>query len=178
MRATNFNPRTPCGVRRLRAVPRRQVRRDFNPRTPCGVRPFARNHPSCLTNNFNPRTPCGVRRSQQPAQEAAKIFQSTHPLRGATKFRQSFCPPIDISIHAPLAGCDAPSAAACSRTRDFNPRTPCGVRPSCAVQAAHVRDFNPRTPCGVRLGSTCFHPNATHFNPRTPCGVRRSAFLS
>ena len=33
-----------------------------------------------------------------------------------------------ISIHAPLAGCDLPGVVARGRSRDFNPRTPCGVR--------------------------------------------------
>ena len=34
------------------------------------------------------------------------LFQSTHPLRGATDFPPRSCILIDISIHAPLAGCD------------------------------------------------------------------------
>ena len=33
---------------------------------------------------FNPRTPCGVRRGYQDQITAALVFQSTHPLRGAT----------------------------------------------------------------------------------------------
>ena len=34
--------------------------------------------------NFNPRTPCGVRRNTITISSAEDIFQSTHPLRGAT----------------------------------------------------------------------------------------------
>ena len=34
-----------------------------------------------------------------------------------------------ISIHAPLAGCDRARAGNAARRRDFNPRTPRGVRP-------------------------------------------------
>ena len=34
------------------------------------------------------------------------VFQSTHPLRGATPRNRRFHPPDEISIHAPLAGCD------------------------------------------------------------------------
>ena len=36
-----------------------------------------------------------------------KLFQSTHPLRGATCVSVDTVPGADISIHAPLAGCDA-----------------------------------------------------------------------
>ena len=36
--AVNFNPRTPCGVRRLTGCVA-LLDEDFNPRTPCGVRP-------------------------------------------------------------------------------------------------------------------------------------------
>ena len=80
-----------------------------------------------------------------------RIFQSTHPLRGATCCRECYLRAKNISIHAPLAGCDggrwyysggklvisihAPLAGCdCvfeSGGREqvyFNPRTPCGVR--------------------------------------------------
>ena len=36
--------------------------------------------------------------------------------------------PRDISIHAPLAGCDLLHQCSLLVTADFNPRTPCGVR--------------------------------------------------
>ena len=79
------------------------------------------------------------------------LFQSTHPLRGATV--QTVCAKaIDaISIHAPLAGCD--NTCMCLRLRGdhFNPRTPCGVRLSAASYLSKFHHFNPRTPCGVRL---------------------------
>ena len=39
--------------------------------------PMARSH-------FNPRTPCGVRRAQNDPTAKDYVFQSTHPLRGAT----------------------------------------------------------------------------------------------
>ena len=101
----------------------------------------------------------------------------------------------DISIHAPLAGCDTTGTPAVQVTEDFNPRTPCGVRLGRRDGAGDAGHFNPRTPCGVRqvqnqsrvtprrFQST--HPlrgatpspqadtrHAHHFNPRTPCGVR------
>ena len=83
-------------------------------------------------------------------------FQSTHPVRGATGTGSyvyaltwviSIHAPragcdfarlrVDavccISIHAPRAGCDLRRRALLRSTRNFNPRTPCGVRRACLV---------------------------------------------
>ena len=32
--------------------------------------------------------------------------------------------------------------------------------------------FNPRSPCGERPSSGSYHTSTTHFNPRSPCGER------
>ena len=56
---------------------------------------------------------------------------------------------------------------------DFNPRTPCGVRPASSGRTSGTKNFNPRTPCGVRRNGRDKYAHATNFNPRTPCGVRR-----
>ena len=123
--------------------------------------------------NFNPRTPCGVRPALPGRPHRWRRFQSTHPLRGATRPGRPF----------PPSGCY------------FNPRTPCGVRPARSARSVGRGHFNPRTPCGVRPGvyvpgrgrgnisihaplAGCDHfedrfsPDRCHFNPRTPCGVR------
>ena len=172
-------------------------------------------------HNFNPRTPCGVRRRISPISLVGLIFQSTHPVRGATnvahpgsrehiKFQSTH--PVRgatddmaemlfaqaISIHAPRAGCDPQAATSPWMQRYFNPRTPCGVRLVCQrmidaaagfqsthpvrgatagppVLPAHPINFNPRTPCGVRptsCSASC--RTITYFNPRTPCGVRQT----
>ena len=123
----NFNPRTPCGVRRgstdqalqvieisihapLAGCDRpypalRRCQANFNPRTPCGVRPD-HSPPRRQQRYFNPRTPCGVRRTFYRRVKDYEGFQSTHPLRGATKRQLRAKLSDDISIHAPLAGCD------------------------------------------------------------------------
>ena len=145
--------------------------------------------------NFNPRTPCGVRPEKAATEKAAAEFQSTHPLRGATGTVLGDTQTDYISIHAPLAGCDpvggiadashgisihAPLAG-CDQIRtkhlhmgcNFNPRTPCGVRPRDLLQSPRQRwNFNPRTPCGVRRSSRFISARSPNFNPRTPCGVR------
>ena len=87
--------------------------------------------------------------------QATYRFQSTHPLRGATRSARRVCLPHNISIHAPLAGCDSWMSFMARFCPHFNPRTPCGVRPR-------------------RAG--CAHRPADYFNPRTPCGVRRCNF--
>ena len=60
-----------------------------------------------VRRNFNPRTPCGVRRRLYNNPWAVFKFQSTHPLRGATAGSDARPGTVDISIHAPLAGCDS-----------------------------------------------------------------------
>ena len=77
---------------------------------------------------FNPRTPCGVRRVRRMDVVARSIFQSTHPLRGATQARSRASSRYSISIHAPLAGCDDGDRRRAVEHLNFNPRTPCGVR--------------------------------------------------
>ena len=127
--------------------------------------------------------------------DSVVAFQSTHPLRGATPSVCSSRSIIRISIHAPLAGCDANNWLAglvgsisihaplagcdpeCGSPRQptsyFNPRTPCGVRPSCLSTTPTMCNFNPRTPCGVRRIWPRLLRRLRHFNPRTPCGVRQ-----
>ena len=116
-----------CGVR---LDPAQNAARgsDFNPRTPCGVRRrticynqsdlgFQSTHPlrgatavcvrGCFFDwYFNPRTPCGVRPFDHSFCDIDFLFQSTHPLRGATHNCRLRGLPDEISIHAPLAGCD------------------------------------------------------------------------
>ncbi len=145
-----FNPRTPCGVR-LDDTRQKLLNAHFNPRTPCGVRPFITSLSACLTLfqsthplrgatvaststevaswYFNPRTPCGVR---LPVCTAWLIFAniSIHaPLAGCDAPSLTLIVITYISIHAPLAGCDFSNRGGFFVMFDFNPRTPCGVRP-------------------------------------------------
>ena len=79
------------------------------------------------------------------------LFQSTHPLRGATRFCARMDGVEEISIHAPLAGCDLARALVDARhaISIHAPLAGCdGFDPE---RSMHRADFNPRTPCGVRL---------------------------
>ncbi len=100
------------------------------------------------------------------------LFQSTHPLRGATIFRDNRTNILTVSIHAPLARCDFYCISICNKSNCFNPRTPCEVRPQRQWESYAVKCFNPRTPCEVRLISVRGSPSQRCFNPRTPCEVR------
>ena len=137
-----------------------------------------------------------MRPTISPAAFFAGAFQSTHPLRGAT--RNWRCPGaaaayfnprtpcgvrlfahpdlfvLDvISIHAPLAGCDITPVRSLISQMDFNPRTPCGVRLPPKPFSDVRTNFNPRTPCGVRRSCLFVLSGNNNFNPRTPCGVRQ-----
>ena len=128
----------------------------FNPRTPHGVRP-TRPGQFDRPGDFNPRTPHGVRRPGAERPVTARLFQSTHPSRGAT-----IATPIQIH-HPP----------------NFNPRTPHGVRPRTrwmTKQEANISIHAPLTGCDHQHRPTTAEPE--HFNPRTPHGVRqRSVYL-
>ena len=125
----------------------------------------------------------------------SSIFQSTHPVWGATRQGDVLAFVSRISIHAPRMGCDFASSKIKSTRKHFNPRTPYGVRPRRVHLWTTYHNFNPRTPYGVRLGTvTIIHKailisihaprmgcdparrkrqhRCYHFNPRTPYGVR------
>ena len=167
-----FNPRTPCGVRPflvdLRLAP--AVISIHAPRAGCdqtGAVPF------CRSDHFNPRTPCGVRLSTISSGDSLQLFQSTHPVRGATIQCDIHSVALFISIHAPRAGCDSISV--------WVGVTPWGFQSTHPVRGATA--IAPRfTPILSAFQST--HPVrgatqlcgalviTTDFNPRTPCGVR------
>ena len=102
-------------------------------------------------------------------------FQSTHPLRGATWREYGGGRMDDISIHAPLAGCDSTARADHPLNRDFNPRTPCGVRHGGGVFVFTLGVISIHAPlAGCDRHSTVFCRSIfLYFNPRTPCGVRQ-----
>ena len=186
----NFNPRTPCGVRPGGGVMQgaEAIISIHAPLAGCdrglawiALRwaAFQSTHPlrgatleaaldAAVFTDFNPRTPCGVRPTVGRILKSSKGFQSTHPLRGATAGVRHQGVGAEISIHAPLAGCDpvlgaghhghpisihAPLAGCdpCRRSCRipspyFNPRTPCGVRPGHAARVRKLRDISIHAP--------------------------------
>ena len=86
-----------------------------------------------------------------PVERHPLRFQSTHPVWGATRDAAALHSSPAISIHAPRVGCD--------RLRPVNKSGYPSFQSTHPVWGA--------TPCG--RGSGRCRP---HFNPRTPCGVR------
>ncbi len=125
--------------------------------------------------NFNPRTPCGVRQPIILVLILWAVFQSTHPVRGATEYHGQRVVTLKISIHAPRAGCDRRSLSSRRIGLLFQSMHPVrGATGGTLTSGYAVVDFNPRTPCGVRLSVEYNLSNVGNFNPRTPCGVRRA----
>ena len=165
------------------------------PREGCDPSGIGNIIPQLAISIHAPREGCDA--TAKKVYHKTKIFQSTHPARGATSSRFSLTPAcfnfnprtprgvrrgkwfvaIDaegrISIHAPREGCDYWLESWQSSSSNFNPRTPRGVRPIWPRRSACSSDFNPRTPRGVRLFLFLILVlSRTYFNPRTPRGVR------
>ncbi len=234
-----FNPRTPCGVRHfdrsylLRfaaisihaplagcdAIPRgaRNCKKRFQSTHPLRGATRLINSKDLRAKNFNPRTPCGVRRWHSKRDFYYLEFQSTHPLRGATPTSSNPARIADISIHAPLAGCDfVRSSSALKRCISIHaplagcdlklkyqsvfriisihaPLAGCDVNPYklifvfgisihaplagcdaiCSLMDISFPSISIHAPlagCDTRL--TAGTGRMAYFNPRTPCGVR------
>ena len=148
-----------------------------------------------LRSSFNPRTPCGVRLPRSQTWQNCARFQSTHSLRSATIVRKPYRPDNQVSIHALLAECDRFIRDVRTTGGSFNPRTPCGVRPSDtgagsrnfqfqsthSLRSATNKEVNGRSTLVVSIHALLaecdyigeeFRHHHHGFNPRTPCGVR------
>ena len=126
-----------------------------------------------ISANFNPRTPYGMR----------QFFHSRSLLN------------INISIHAPLTGCDTGSLLFLLDSSNFNPRTPYGMRQfnlclminvfvfqsthplrdatmdsTPITRAEHISIHAPLTGCDLQMIDKAYP--CEDFNPRTPYGMR------
>ena len=123
---------------------------DFNPRTPRGVR-RERARSVGGGGDFNPRTPRGVRLGWPPCHVRCKTISIHAPREGCDeRLRRQSLAVSSISIHAPREGCDFFANNIDRVSFNFNPRTPRGVRPVPRPLQGRVWHFNPRTPRGVR----------------------------
>ena len=166
-RRRNFNPRTPCGVRLTCSSMRPATSWisihaplagcDLQRGAPAIRRTISIHAPLAGCDAFRGKTDREVWQFQSthPLRGAtltsshrgySELFQSTHPLRGATLRDFARDGHVGISIHAPLAGCDPPLETRRRRSEDFNPRTPCGVRPELPGQAQMVAGISIHAP--------------------------------
>ena len=101
--------------------------------------------------HFNPRAPCGARRAYLGREITFFRFQSTRPLRGATREAARRLLDLQISIHAPLAGRDAIRAGSPSASSTISIHAPLAGRDVTGrLPQLRVQHFNPRAPCGAR----------------------------
>ena len=147
----HFNPRAPCGARPKSAVLITKTAIFQSTRPVRGATAFARFNWDGLTfQSTRPvRGATGLRRRDgadhrisihapragrdcclPPYSFQTGKFQSTRPVRGATSPCRSPGTRPRISIHAPRAGRDRTSSGSRTTSTNFNPRAPCGARPS------------------------------------------------
>ena len=102
---------------------------DFNPRTPCGVR-RGKGENKWTESTFQSTHPMrGATEYMASVSARYSRFQSTHPMRGAT-FAHGRTG-IKLFYFNPRTPCGVRlrMTVTLSTSTDFNPRTPCGVRP-------------------------------------------------
>ena len=144
----------------------------FNPRSPCGERPKRRRwriSPPC----FNPRSPCGERRQRHDGHQRLRV--STHaPLAGSDRGWTELELAELVSTHAPLAGSDLDDLRFRAGLGGVSTHAPlAGSDPLCGWRCRIGCGFNPRSPCGERPSPPPPRPSIRCFNPRSPCGERR-----
>ena len=192
----NFNPRSPCGERLLHRMHRRArgafqstlpvwgatvrwkisppVTVEFQSTLPVWGATRTASWYSSAERPFQSTLPVwGATRPNGRWQGMQELFQSTLPVWGATAGRKGDARMDWISIHAPRVGSDQRAEEHQRPAVNFNPRSPCGERPSSSAETSSRLNFNPRSPCGERpLSITPYNP-PKNFNPRSPCGERR-----
>ena len=167
-----FNPRAPCGARLRRSQGGRGIEQFQSTRPVRGATMTIEQRVAVLeisihapragrdgeggasggeSEDFNPRAPCGARLLAIMTLLLLSIFQSTRPVRGATRSAPADVISALISIHAPRAG------------RDF---LLCN-----SVLADFISIHAPRAGRDSRPSSIVLRN--TYFNPRAPCGARR-----
>ena len=126
----------------------------FNPRAPCGARQTAAGFPTGVQLFQSTRPMRGATKDLRWERDT-ETFQSTRPMRGATSYNSSPYLFPTVSIHAPHAG------------RDEVHRDKIG-QGFVSIHAPHAgRDRFRRRDRAFRW---C-------FNPRAPCGARHVSFV-
>ena len=99
-------------------------------------------------------------------------FQSTRPIRDATFPRCHTAYDLMISIHASHAGRDHNSRIYPAQYHHFNPRVPCGTRPTADGLPTTKRKFQSTRPMRDATSFILTCQATFYFNPRVPCGTR------
>ena len=96
-------------------------------------------------------------------------FQSTLPVRGATYPKNAPFAESIFQSTLPVRGATLSYRSFITARHNFNPRSPCGERPSQDPPGAvTVTNFNPRSPCGERLAAQKEKIALTEFQSTLP----------
>ena len=142
----------------------------FNPRAPCGARQL-----NCTHGKAGPHVSIHAPRAGRDpmswrAVAAAVMFQSTRPVRGATRARRGRgCLEQGFQSTRPVRGATDEERSGHGANVRFNPRAPCGARRG--IRAWRVRmgtRFNPRAPCGARPAHSSFDWSTVLFQSTRP----------
>ena len=120
------------------------------------------------TQDFNPRSPCGERRCAAACARRTARFQSTLPLRGATRRSSTPTERPKFQSTLPLRGATRLPGRDLPRGQHFNPRSPCGERREGELGAKAVWNFNPRSPCGERPSKTTMRRRSSGISIHAP----------
>ena len=82
------------------------------------------------------------------------MFQSTRPMRGATRLAAFEVMAAQVSIHAPHAGRDGYCGGGTRDGGSFNPRAPCGARLATPIRTVLNNVFQSTRPM---RGATAFY---------------------
>ena len=99
---------------------------------------------------------------------ACRMISIHVPLAGSDDKVSNELRDLWISIHVPLVGSDGKAGRRCTVSTYFNPRSPCGERPTAQHMAPRPMDFNPRSPCGERRLAATRPPTPKRFQSTFP----------
>ena len=194
-----FNPRGPCGPRRLWQKGRWQNHIYFNPRGPCGPRPAAPLTAPTEGSYFNPRGPCGPRLLSSRGTTRGSYFNPRGPCGPRPLIDNERIGPKRFQSSRSLRTATRASRIPYQPGKYFNPRGPCGPRrfqnvrvtPKIVFQSSRslrTATRNHQETCdtykqfqssrSLRTATTTSRPIPTgggNFNPRGPCGPRPDA---
>ena len=144
----NFNPRAPCGARRMREwIGEREIQ-------------------------FQSTRPMRGATARWSSWRSSSSFQSTRPMRGATDTGLVFLRVYYISIHAPHAGRDAFFTLSALSVW-ISIHAPHAGRDKMGALMQGMSDISIHAPhAGRDISARSARRRRWHFNPRAPCGAR------
>ena len=149
---------------------------NFNPRSPCGERRLAGSDGKLIVE-FQSTLPVWGATGDHLLHPGPAGFQSTLPVWGATKCRQSRSRETRFQSTLPVWGATSDLCAFLPTQYNFNPRSPCGERRSSSFSSFCVQPFQSTLPVwGATMISRRRTKSSKNFNPRSPCGERRRKF--